>query len=476
MNRLAFLLTIVLCLPPFVPGPVQASDEGQIQVKELNFVFLHGAGGHTGTLQPLADSIIERSEGYVLDYERANPGIKIQVNALQRYYPNDVDIETWADNIAYSIDRHFRGKKDLILIGHSMGGKAALYAVAHDTRGLADRVALVVTVNSPIKKLGSYYITGGGSAAVFCAARWLLSDGGVCDSIDRYDSSQDGSWVAANKRWLAFISAEPAPVSPELNVGGLDGWPRDMDDGFVPISAQYSDGADVVYYGESGHGDFSNSADATQFMGEQILGYLFGGDIGSPVVARSGAFGHRAGWLPIRYSWEETFGEVLQSTGRLSHTNESYLKPQYWEDVVGDCPPGTVRGSYEVQPVNSLPLITGIQEARWLTADVPDDCRLYVRSKAAPKTRVQLDWNIFRHGRLPPGARRDHYEINVVAGTPQAGIPQVSWATDDVRDVRLRVRSRAEGPFRWFKAEWKVYSTESRQRKVIDQIRPQPLH
>ena len=40
-----------------------------------------------------------------------------------------------------------------------MGGKAALYAVAHNIGNLADKVAMVVTSNSPIKKLSNYYFT-----------------------------------------------------------------------------------------------------------------------------------------------------------------------------------------------------------------------------------------------------------------------------------------------------------------------------
>ncbi|GAI54949.1 unnamed protein product, partial [marine sediment metagenome] len=87
---------------------------------------------------------------------------------LQRCYPNDVDIKTWANNIADSIDRHFHNKKDLILIGHSAGGKAALYAVAHNVGDLADKVVLVVTINSPVKSLDEYYVTGGGSVLDYC--------------------------------------------------------------------------------------------------------------------------------------------------------------------------------------------------------------------------------------------------------------------------------------------------------------------
>ena len=63
-----------------------------------------------------------------------------------------------------------------------------------------------------------------------------------------------------------------------------------------------------------------------------------------------------------------------------------------------------------------------------------------------------------------------HYEVEIVSGTPLSSITRVSWETDDVRDVRLRIQSEAESPLRWFKAEWRVYLKETRQRRVIDEI------
>ena len=113
--------------------------ENTVLVKELNLVYLHGAGGNTCTFQLVDDYLTEQLPAYILDYEKANPDIKIQVNKLIRCYPGYVDIETWASNIVESINEHFAGKENLILIGHSMGGKAALYAVAQNVGGLADR-------------------------------------------------------------------------------------------------------------------------------------------------------------------------------------------------------------------------------------------------------------------------------------------------------------------------------------------------
>ncbi len=470
MKRLALLIAIGLFIQLGFYSPVQPVLGAPAQVKELNFVFLHGAGGSPCGMQLLADTITEQLPEYILDYEQANPGTEIQVDTLLRCYADDVDVRIWANNIAASIEQHFRDKKNLILIGHSAGGKAALYAVAHNVGGLADKVAMVVTINSPVKSLDEYYVTGGGSVMDYCRARWLLSDEGICNSIAYYDSSQDGGWVGSNKHWLAFISGESAPSSEQFNFGGIDAWPRDMDDSSIPISAQYSDGADVIYYGEYGHSDFTDSDELAGFITEQILHYIFGGDIECSVFARRGTFEHKANWIPGTDYWEDSVGGVLVASGRLEHKNESFFRWRDWEDVVGESSPEGERSRYQVSLVNPFLFFASIQESYWLSADNPEDYRLYLRTRAAPRSRVWVDWSIYREGLLPEGSERNHYEVEIVTGTPLTSIKYVSWLTADPRDLRVRVWSQAESPFRWFEAEWRVYSTEIRQRKIIDEL------
>jgi hypothetical protein len=298
----------------------------------------------------------------------------------------------------------------------------------------------------------------------------LLSDRGVSNSIVYYDSSEDGRWVATVKHWLAFISAEAAPFSQQFNVGGVDAMPRNMDDNIIPVSAQYSARADVVYYGEYSHNDFATSDEVAGFMAEQILRYIFGGGIGCSVLARSGTLEHTAGWLPGTDYWEDVVGEVLVSSGSLRHMNESFIRWQEWEDVVGEYPAEGKRGSYRVSQVRHFPFLSGIEESHWLSSDNLEDCRLYLRTRAAPRNYVEVDWSIYRHGLLPVGIERDHYEVEIVTGTPLTNVRYVSWLSGYSRDLRLRISSEAESPFRWFKAEWRVYSKESRYRKVIDEI------
>ena len=470
MKKLRWLIAIGMCLLLATPAPAQAAAEAPVYVKELNFVFLHGAGGCICSLQLLADFIEEKLPDYIADYEQAGGGTRVRADVLQRCVPSDVDIDTWAQNIADMVADYLPGKENIILIGHSMGGKAALYAVAHDVGGLAEKAAMVVTINSPIKRLHDYQLTGGGSARDYCRARWLFADKGVCNSIAYYDSSQDGLWVSQNKHWLAFISSEAAPLGEQFNIGGIDALPRDMDDNIIPLSAQYTEAADVVYYGEYDHGDFSESVEVSEFMAEQILNSIFGGDIACSVSVRSGNFAHKADWLLGTDHWSDAVGEILTASGTIEHRNASYFRWQEWEDVVGDYIPGYQRSSYEVSRGTFFPFFTGVVEARWLESANPEDGRLYVRTRAAPRGSVRVEWGVYHQGLLPEGVGRDHYEIEIAAGTPFTGIRQVSWLSDDPRDLRILINSEAESPFRWFRAEWRLYAQEKRYRQLITNL------
>ena len=474
IKRVILLIIIGLCLQLGWYGPAQSAPEEPVKVKELNFVFLHGAGGNVCSMQLLADAVIEQMPAYIAEYELANPDTEVRANRLLRCYPNDEDIETWAENIAESVDEYLPGKQNLVLIGHSVGGKAALYAVANDIGGLADKTAMVVTINSPIRSMQQYYFTGGASLEDYYRALGLISDRGVSDSVIYYDSAEDGRWVAANKHWLAFISGESAPFSPQFNVGGVDAMPRNMDDNIIPISAQHTDRADVVYYGEHSHNDFANLEEVAGSIAEQILRYIFGGEIECSVLVRGGTLEHAAGWLPGTDYWEDLVGEVLVSSGTLQHKNEHFFRWEEWEDVVGEYPVGITRSSYRVVLKKYFPFVNSIEEVRWLSPDDNSDFQLYLKTRAAPRNSVQVDWELYRSGLLTE-TQRDHYEVEIVTGTPLTTIRYVSWLTGDPRDLRLRISSEAESPFRWFKAEWRVYSKESRYRQVIDEVTVQAL-
>jgi len=316
MKRL-FLLIMVVIIGISAAGyvPARAASENIANVKELNFVFLHGYNGHSCSLQLLEDSIAAQLPAHITNYEYDHPGVNIRTDMFKRCYPNNVDIDTWANNIADSINEHFPDKENLVLIGHSMGGKTALYAVSNNIGNLADKVAMVVTINSPIKSLVNSYYIGGDTALDYWGAQLFMPDQGVLESLVDYNSSQDGQWVSENKHWLAFISGESSPLSSQFDVRGIDPLPRDIDDTIVPISFQYSEGADVVYYGEYGHSDFGELDEVAGNMADQILRYIFGGDIEFSVFARGGSFEHKADLFPGTDYWQDIVGGVLADSG-----------------------------------------------------------------------------------------------------------------------------------------------------------------
>ena len=384
VKTVALVVLIAFVGQLLVSGPVEAGSVAR--VKELNLVFLHGAGGDAGSLQLLKDAVEELLPDYIANYERANPQVTVSYAALIRNYPNDVDIARWAANIGTSLDKHFRNKKDLILIGHSMGGKAALYGVAHNVNGMADKVAMVATINSPIRSLDRYSPAGGLSLDdYFRAANLLREDNGVIDSVLHYDSSSDGKLVGAQKYWLAFVSGEGAPSSAQFDYGSIDPAPRDMDDEIIPISAQYSTGADAVYYGERMHSSVGTSEEVAKFIADTILRYIFGGDIGFLTFAASGFFGHKADVLPGSDRWVDVVDEIIVGSGQLRHTNTSFSRWQQWEDVVGGYPPLSANRSSFQDRLTNVPVVgilfRRITEGGWLDPDNTADGRLVIMSQ-----------------------------------------------------------------------------------------------
>jgi pimeloyl-ACP methyl ester carboxylesterase len=470
MKRLLLLCICLLTLALSCAIPAQAASQITPKIKELNFVFLHGFGGNSSSLQMLEDSIVDQMPAYITNYQYDNPDTMVSTDMLIRSYPNDIGIETWAANIAESINKRFANRNNLVLIGHSLGGKSALYAVAHNIGNIADKVAMVVTINTPIKNLNAYYYVGGDITLAYWGAQRLLTNHGAVNSLSTYDSSQDAQWVSSNRHWLAFISAESSPLSEQFDSRGIDPLPRDMDDAIVPISAQYSDGADIIYYGQYSHNDFSQLPEVSNYMANQILSYVFGGNLECSVITRAGSFEHRARLLPGTDYWQDTTGGVLASSGTVLHQNDSYYKWQQWEDIVGEKSLGGIRSTFQTAAKKSTPFFTGLTQSSWVNPNDPSDGRIYLKTRAAPRSSVQVDWGCYQTVLLPSGIDRDHYEVEVETGTQFTAVAEVFWHTSDLRDVRLRISSQSPGPFRWFKANWRVYYKESRERKIIDEF------
>ncbi|MFC1953225.1 esterase/lipase family protein [Chloroflexota bacterium] len=450
-------------------GNIQPAQANSGKILELNFVFLHGMGGTPCTLQLLSDQILELAPLYTTSYETENPSISIEVNTLERCYSGYADIHTWANNITDAIDKRFKDKKNLILIGHSMGGKAALYAVANNIGNISEKVAAVVTINSPIRSLSQYYVPGGGPMFEYCRTTLLGSDNGVCASLATYDSSRDGAIVSENKHWLALVSSEPAPLSTLFDRTGVDVWPRNMDDGTVPLPAQFTENADVVYYGEYSHSDFASINGPGKFVANQILRYIFGEPIECSVYARSGSLEHEADWLLGTDQWTDIVGGIVATTGTIEHTNNYFYKWQEWEDIIGEYIEGDKR-AYSHVSLSSLPIVSGIKQVSWLTLENENDLRINVQSQAAPLSSVNINWTIYKSGLFPPEKSRTFYDIEMTEGTPLAGIRYAAWLDDSPDNPVFWIWSEAQSPFRWFKVEWRIYQKETRLVNIINEI------
>jgi pimeloyl-ACP methyl ester carboxylesterase len=469
-KRLFLALSLICSLQLMFYQPAQAAPDNAIQVKELNLVFLHGMGGIPSTFQLLSDQMEALVPVYISRYQGLNPDIHIKVNLLARYYPGYEDIDTWARNITDSINQHFGDKENLILIGHSMGGKTALYAVAHNTGNISGRVAAVVTINSPIKNLDKYYAPGGGPVINYLQTTLRGLDTGIGNSVTYYDSSQDGLDVSRTKHWLAFVSGENAPLSPQFDRTGVDVWPRDMDDGVVPLSAQFSDGADIIYYGQYGHSEFSESSEASRTIADNIFHYIFGDPVECSVPARSGTMGHEADWLLGTDHWSDIVGGIEISSGTIQHRNGSLVKWKQFEDIVGKSVAGDKR-AYTYLQSSSIPFLRSMSEARWLHSDNTDDYRLFLKSRIGPLISEKIDWAVYSSGLFPSGRERSFYDVEIYEGTPLADIRTIYWLHDnDPRDPVLWIFSEAQSPYRWFKAKWQIYQKETRTINIIDGI------
>ena len=116
---------------------------------EIWMAFFHGLGGNLTVNIPLIENISKnlQKRGILLKY--INPSL-----------PNDVNLEEWSNNIAEAIDAWQKNETQtqpwIILVGHSMGGKACLHAVAKNLKNIDNYVLSVITINSPIKNIGKY--------------------------------------------------------------------------------------------------------------------------------------------------------------------------------------------------------------------------------------------------------------------------------------------------------------------------------
>jgi hypothetical protein len=474
--KIAVFFLLCLLAQFMIPTIVRADSDSSLpplppNIKEVNFVLLHGAGGTACGLQNVGDTINEIIPDYIRVYEQKHPDVKVTFNILNRCYPANVDLETWAMNIGQSVNECLPGKSNLILIGHSFGGKAALYGVAHNIEGLKDKTSLVVTINTPVKPLNCYPVSGAPNAIDLCKARFINSDKGVCTSLANYDSSDDGRIVSDEKHWLALISGENTPGSDSFNYGGIDPYTWHCDDGVIPLSGQYTESADTIYYGVYYHSNFHEYDELLLSITEAILNYIFGtADNSYSVLFREACFTHKSDWWLGKDTWSDIIGDKLAKEGAIWHFNPCYCQWQEYEDIVGGWPfVDDAKSRYFTSLSNTSGIFSVIEETGWVEPSSIEDCQIYIKTRTAPRQYIQVDWQIYQQD-LSTKYDRDHFEIEIIEGTALTSITRAIWLTDNEKDMRVSVQSQAESPFKWFKANCKIFVKEPRYRNLIDDM------
>jgi pimeloyl-ACP methyl ester carboxylesterase len=289
---------------------------------ELNLLYVHGVKNNAGSrtsaqhsLDDLRNSIDTDILSRVAAYQATHPDVTVNVSsaAANLYtatpsgiHPSDSTDPTlmddwevgdpgcttsrqgdpcttayeWRYRLAQEINRLFPGKKNIILIGHSTGGRTA-FEVASNTGpngvnthnwGVRDRIAAVVSINGMIDALqpNRYNVIGAASFITTCKNGDVLSffgdisapGNGWCEYAGDVSGVPAADWVGQNKRSLALISW--GSCSPSLWTGNNDGSlpfaaqgsPFSMGVSMTPASGQTY----MPAYGQTYGGSFCHSS------------------------------------------------------------------------------------------------------------------------------------------------------------------------------------------------------------------------
>ena len=246
------------------------------------------------------------------DWEVGDPGC----STTQQGDPCTTAYE-WRFRLAEEVNRLFPAPaKNVILIGHSNGARAAMEVAAnvgpsgavntHDW-GVQGRIAGVVTLHGVIDAIGSskYNVVGISSFEDSCKFGDAISGfgdscapgNGFCEWVARVDASPAADWVARNKRALMLTSW--GSCSPSAWTGNSDGslpydaqaspWAVGLD--MTPAPGQTYRQAHGQRYGAFCHSDITDAsksghAAARDAARDRVLDWLF---VAAPRVANMGS-------------------------------------------------------------------------------------------------------------------------------------------------------------------------------------------
>jgi len=244
------------------------------------------------------------------DWQIGDPGC----SSTQQGDPCTTGYE-WPYRLAEEVNRLFPAPaKNVILIGHSAGARAAMEIAAnfgtggvnsHDW-GVQSRIAGVVTLHGMLDEIGSskYNVVGPASFETECKDSSLASyfgsictpGNGFCEWAARVDSRPAADWVANNKR--ARMLTSWGSCSPSAFNGNTDGslpydaqaspWAVGLD--MTPAPGTTYRQADGERYGAFCHSDITNASSSNHTAAvtaarDRILDWLF---VAAPRVAATG--------------------------------------------------------------------------------------------------------------------------------------------------------------------------------------------
>lgn len=354
------LVALFLCI--MIMLSLQPVSTGQHHSKDtIHILFLHGMPETPNVLMPLQERISELflDNDLILDYRYP-------------HLPDTESVDTWAANVAREIDI-WDPTGPIVIVGLSMGGKVAIHLTSNEEFGVQDRIDSVITINSPLKSFDQYFNAFFG----YHYPLWLLpfmgktvlgydtSDGFI--DVITLDSTSEANRIADEKNLLCFISSETATNDPD-GFGGM--FPRDLDDGTIPLKAQYVDNATVMYYGEKAHEAVFRDEESTEIIAHTIIDFLRG--------------------LPVMHSVQIKNGQV--TFDRFGLTNADTF-----EKTLAHCAIlNEKRSHFEIQinPDSSWFHLSMVK-AEWNTADSFNGSINLMVSGLRAFSQISIDWMIF---------------------------------------------------------------------------------
>ncbi len=361
-SSILVIFILIFCLISIV-FPVQSSKEPT----NIHVLFLHGMPETPNVLMPLKDVMSDLFSSYDIDFDYWYP-----------HLPDSESVDTWAGNVAEEIS-DWNPSGNIVIVGVSMGGKVAVHLTADESFGVQDRIDSVITINSPLTSFDRYCNAFFG----YQYPSFLLpfmgttvmnysKPDGFIDVIT-VDSSSEAAWIASEKELLNFISGEPFPADPLFDAGFGDMFPRVLDDGTVPLPAQYINQGTVVYYGVKQHESVFRDLEeggARDIIAETIVNFLRGDsimqsskiDFGSVVFNRSGPFS------------EDCFQKIVS----IENTND------------------LDRDHFEIRVSNESSLFHQASvSAEWMTENSDELSLKIMVSQLRPFSKITIDWIVY---------------------------------------------------------------------------------